>query len=171
MAQLPGPAPLDGCGPSRRARQHGFSLVEAMVAFLSVAFSILALFHVNAAALDASTQAKSRALALDLAEQKIEQLRQLRDPAVYAALANSTAPETIDHRYATFSRTWTAAKLTSAPRYAGIAVTVSWQDSDGVTQSVVLDTNIAEPDPENGTKWYVSALDEMRQNQAAASAQ
>jgi Tfp pilus assembly protein PilV len=155
------------CGYTKRNRQQGFSLLEAMISFVNVAFGTLALFHLNAAALDASTDAKSRALALDLAEESIEGFRGLPNAAAYSALADSTAPEIIDHRYATFARSWTVNKLSTAPRYAKLAVTVSWQDSKGAEQSVKLNTNIAEPAPDDRGKWYVSALKDLAQDQAS----
>jgi type IV pilus assembly protein PilV len=152
--------------------QRGFSLVEALIAFLIVAFGMLGISRMNIAAIDANAQVKARATALDLAEQKIEQLRSLTAASAYAALVDSDAAEVIDHKYASFSRSWTVNKLTSmgSPRYAEIAVMVAWEDSDGITRSVTLDSNVAEPQPDQTGKWYASALKESAQDAAAAQA-
>jgi len=151
--------------------QRGFSLVEALIAFLIVAFSMLGISQMNISAIDANAQVKARGTALDLEEQKIEQLRSLTTQAAYSALADSSAADSIHHNYASFSRSWRVSKLTSADsRYAEITVRVEWNDSDGVTRFVELDSNVAEPQPEQTGKWYVSALKESAQDAAAAQA-
>jgi type IV pilus assembly protein PilV len=161
-----------GHTPSRRF-QRGFSLVEVLIAFLIVAFGMLGISRMNIAAIDATAQVKARATALDLAEQRIEQLRGLTATADYAALVDSNAAESINHNFTSFSRSWTVNKLTSAgaPRYAQIAVSVAWQDSEGVTRSVTLDSNVSEPEPDQTGRWYASAIKESAQDAAAAQAQ
>jgi len=148
--------------------QRGFSLVEALIAFLIVAFGMLGISQMNISAIDANAQVKARATALDLAEQKIEQVRSLTTQAAYSALADSSAADSIDHNYASFSRSWWVTKLTSEDsRYAKITVRVQWNDSDGVTRFVELDSNVAEPQPDQTGKWYALALKESAQDAAA----
>jgi type II secretory pathway pseudopilin PulG len=147
--------------------QRGFSLVEALIAFLIVAFGMLGISQMNISAIDANAQVKARATALDLAEQKIEQARSLTTQAAYSALADSSA-DSINHNYASFLRSWWVTKLTSEDsRYAKITVRVQWNDSDGVTRFVELDSNLAEPQPDQTGKWYASALKESAQDAAA----
>jgi Tfp pilus assembly protein PilV len=139
--------------------QRGFSLVEALLSVVVGAVATLGLVGVDVTAIAGSSNSKAQGEALAMAAQKLEQLRSLDGLAGYQALASSTAPDSGSGTTGNFSRTWTVVKSasTGAPKHAQVAVTVSWQDSDGAAQLVTLDSYIAELQPAKTGQWYVGA--------------
>lgn len=154
---------------SRRASSAGFTLVEALVALVVMAFGMLALAGFQASVSNASDTAKQRAEAVRLAQQKIEELRAFQQTASDGAgtiwnyaddVVSSAAPEDISKAsldvYNTanaYTRQWwvttadgaTAAGTTDAQKW--IRVAVSWVDRKNQTQTVTLQSVIARSDP------------------------
>jgi Tfp pilus assembly protein PilV len=167
-----------------RSSQAGFTLTEALLSVVVGAVATLGLVQVNASAIGGAASAKLHSEALGLAEQKVEQLRNLRSLAAYEALASSDAAESLAGAGATYARSWTVTKAAGSgdPAHARVAVTVTWQDSDGVAHSVVSESILAEVRPEKSGQWYRSpqadpgyqageAQDELEQTEPAEPAQ
>lgn len=147
-----------GC---RRSAQRGFSVLESMLSMVVGSISALALVQVDLATVKGSASAKVRSEAIGLAEQSLEQMRGIDSLAAYQALASSVSSESVSSAAGDFSRSWVVTKPTGSgtPAHAEVAVTVAWQDSDGVSQSVVLNSKIAQSKPEKSGQWYVAAAE------------
>jgi Tfp pilus assembly protein PilV len=147
---------------SRRAN-GGFALIEALVAFLVVAFGMLALAGMQTTLARGSDLAKQRSEAVRLAQLKMEELRAY-DSIVsgsgtwnYATniVAGSDAAFTPTNSNTAFTRSWTvtgpdgstAAGANDAQKW--VHVTVQWADRSSATlnQSVRLDSTIARNNP------------------------
>lgn len=134
--------------------QQGFSLIESLISFSILAITMLAIAQLNASTITSNAQSSARFSALDLATQKIEQLRNMTTTAEYDAFDDSISDEVITYNHESFSLSWTVNKFTESPRYAQVNVTVVWYDSNSVKRSVTLTSNIPEPSPKDFGKWY-----------------
>jgi prepilin-type N-terminal cleavage/methylation domain-containing protein len=109
-------------------RRAGFSLVEVMIGMviLLIALSAAAALAISNARLVAMNQ--MRAHAANLAEWKLEQLRN----ATYATLASGTEGAPLNSRGGTtnpnaiFTRSWTVLNDTPAAGLKSVIVTVQW---------------------------------------------
>jgi Tfp pilus assembly protein PilV len=126
-----------GRGSSQYGKQQGFTLLEALIAFVILAGGLLALFRYHNTTMETTGEAKVRAEAMALGDQKLEELRSYLsqdnfqdDTVTGAGLGEYNG---VDYA-ADFTRSWTVAGTN--PRE--IAVAVSWDDRTGTTQSVQL---------------------------------
>lgn len=144
---------------------RGFSLIEALVALVVTAFGMLALAGFQSSLGVASENAKHRAQAVRLAQQKLEQLRAFEQVSAsgakfdYATDVVSGGPETIDggaFGYTTsnsYTRQWwvtkadgvTAGEATDGQKW--IRVRVLWTDRLNQTQNVMLQSVISRAEP------------------------
>ncbi|MBF0219985.1 MAG: prepilin-type N-terminal cleavage/methylation domain-containing protein [Gammaproteobacteria bacterium] len=119
-------------------RESGFTLLEAMVSFAVVGIGLLAVVKLNTDLISTSSGSKSRAVAIALAKEKLEEYRNYtytNAAAMEAGMVDgSEAATTIGN--ASFTRGWDVNMAT--PPYT-VAVTVSWSDQLG-TDSVTLST-------------------------------
>lgn len=131
-------------------RIQGQTIVEALVAFVIIAISAVALIRFqNYLSYDNSlSQQKSEATLL-----AIKQIETLRDFQVlnnktgftsYQSIGNGSATTTVNNT--SYTLTWTVT-TSSAPMYKVINVTTSWTDRANSAQSVTLTTNVAGIDP------------------------
>lgn len=135
---------------SARSTTRGFTLIEAIVALLVVAFGMLAIagFQMNLSR--GSDVAKQRTEATRLAQQKIEELRSFERIAsapglfAYANLASST--DTVASTNTDFTREWSVSGAATALQRT-VSVTVSWIDRAGAPENVNLITVISKSDP------------------------
>lgn len=134
-------------------RQRGFTLIEALVALLIMAFSMLGLAGLQMVMARNAEMARQRSEATRLAEEKIEEYRAFNSIeagtglVAWDSLASSVAPEPITSgSNVTFSRSTTFGG-TSADAKRTVQVTVSWTDRTGETKSVTLNSYIAKIDP------------------------
>ena len=81
-----------------KSRAAGFTLIEGLIAFLVVVFGMLALAHFHGGVIQSTAVAKARTEALNFAQDKIEELRNIEDEAEYAILIGSAAQRTIAER-------------------------------------------------------------------------
>jgi prepilin-type N-terminal cleavage/methylation domain-containing protein len=147
-----------------KSPRRGFSLIEALVALVVVAFGMLALAGFQSSLGVASENAKHRAQALRLAQQKMEQLRGFEQVVSdggkfdYTADVVSGGPETIDGAsgYVTsnpYLRQWWVTKADGVTAGEGtdgqkwIRVRVQWTDRLNQTQNVTVQSVISRAEP------------------------
>ncbi len=128
-------------------RQRGFTLVEALLAFVALCIGALALLRLQPELRRHAEFARQRSEAVRLAQQDIEGLRGFATLSGFGAIADHAATLEPDGfgspRYALRRHV----DATSWPGTKGIEVVVSWQDRHGETQQVALATLIAAADP------------------------
>lgn len=130
---------------SRRI-QRGFSLHEAMISLAVLSSGLLALAQFQGQIHENSGQTKTQTTAVNLAQQKLEALRD-QASTDYAGIAEGrdTPPmQTGDNTR--FNRHWTVTHHDS-PSYKAVSVTTDWQSVDGETQSVRIASLLAPGTP------------------------
>ncbi|WIT10601.1 prepilin-type N-terminal cleavage/methylation domain-containing protein [Paucibacter sediminis] len=132
-------------------RQRGFTLIEAMVALLIMAFSMLGLAGMQMVMSRNADLARQRSEATRLAQEKIEELRAFNSIEAGAGKAAwdslASAPDEIaTGSNVTFTRQVTMGG-SNADAQRTIQVAVSWVDRAGETKSVTLNSYIAKTDP------------------------
>lgn len=156
-----------------RSRQHGVTLIEAMVALLIMAFGMLALVGLQSNMRRSADLAKQRGEAIRLVQQKMEQLRDysvltaadaasapagakafddLSTPAVNANAgeAGSNATFVMSQTVTDWVETSTAALAMKA-----VSLNVSWQDRTDQTQFVEVHSFLTRADPGLGGELTV----------------
>lgn len=138
-------------------KQKGFSLTEALVAFVVTSAGLIAIASFQAGLFTESAHNKARTEAMSLAQQKIEEFRHYTHASEDNFIdsngdgimdADGTYGENpIDGQNAQFTRSW---DLATTSRGKQIDVTVSWQDSANQTQSVMLGAEITWVSPRAG---------------------
>jgi prepilin-type N-terminal cleavage/methylation domain-containing protein len=88
---------------SNRSKNRGFTFVEVLVALVIIAVGVAGLVSLQRMFIQSSTRAAERTAAMELAQEKIEELRFIE----YANLATGT--DTVDREGKTFSLDWTVA--------------------------------------------------------------
>ncbi len=133
--------------PSRH--QRGFSLAEILITLLVMGIGLVALAKFQGGLLQGSDLAKQRTVAANLAQDKMEELRNFEtvtgSSASYSSIASGTDTQTVGN--ATFTIT-SAITSNTNPTYKTANVTVSWTDQDNVGQSVNLVSQISDNAPE-----------------------
>lgn len=126
-------------GPSR---QHGISLVEALVALLVMSFGTVALLGVQANLRLNADVSKQRGEAVRLAQEALEELRNFGTVAEFEALADVAAAQVAGFASnTTFTRSIDVANGATA-RERLLTVDVGWTDRTGQAQSVRLTTSV-----------------------------
>lgn len=137
--------------------QRGFTLIEALVSLLVLAFGLLAIASFQITLSRNSDVAKQRTEATRLAQEKLEQLRTYPTLTVYGnQMVSSTnlTQETINTN-AAFTRSWGVSAAGTVDTGRTIFVTVAWTDRAGATEQVQLFSNISSSDPsEVGGLWF-----------------
>jgi prepilin-type N-terminal cleavage/methylation domain-containing protein len=141
---------------SRRLRaQRGFSLIEAMIALLVMAFGMLALSGMQLSLSRNADVAKQRSEAMRIAQERIEIARSYTSLAASGGIdwtnlvADVAAPATVTaNTNATFNVVVTAGgAVTDAARTLQVAV--NWTDRANDPQSVSLVTVVSKNDPKD----------------------
>ncbi|CCE22753.1 protein of unknown function [Methylotuvimicrobium alcaliphilum 20Z] len=128
---------------------RGFSLIEAMIASLVVGMTMLGVARLQGITLSSSGDSRMRTHALNLAQEKIEELRTFVHQSDYSAYSGSDSDTQLGAN-ATFTRTWTITGCANSVECKQANVAVSWQDQADTTQTVQLTSFIAEVDPVKG---------------------
>lgn len=150
----------------RRARQAGFTLIEALVALLVMAFGMLSIAGMQATLSRNADIAKQRSEAVRIAQLTLEELRSYDALEVGAGSTYTYAVNVVDsvvtdplntitptNSNTTFTRSWTVMRddgvtaAVSGDAKKWIHVTVTWPDRAGDTQSVLLSSIIARNNP------------------------
>lgn len=162
-----------------KRKSRGFSMIEVLIAVVVLGFGLMALAALQTSIIRSSAETKAQTVALQLAKDKVEDLRAFQTLAGYQALTsgNDTATESA----VTYARTWTVtrfgyqpsigafaaiATLTGATpaadgggvaytannEYKRVAVTVTWTDATGATQSIGIEDAIGAVSPGDGAK-------------------
>jgi hypothetical protein len=125
--------------------QRGVSLIDVLVALVVVAVGILAIFNLQSQLFSGTSDAKARAEAVELARSRIESFRNhvnldnVKDGDRFLAQL-SGGGDNVTGINADFQRSWTASPIDGDTSSQEIVVTVRWQDPDGQTQTVALNT-------------------------------
>lgn len=122
-----------------RAAARGISLIEALVALVILSIGLLALFNFQADLLRSGADAKARAEAVQLASNKLAELRELSaslsETAYDASTAfSNTTGEAVTGTNAAFTVSWDDADLSSPGKGKRISVMVSWTSPSGSEQ-------------------------------------
>jgi type IV pilus modification protein PilV len=145
-------------------REAGFSLIEALIALLVVAFGLLGIASFQYTLSQASDVAKQRTEATRIAQREIDRLRSFGqrqaeivanpDRLTYVEdVIDSNGPQPVNGvtTNTAYSMTTTVGVPSPAPasgdRYRWINVVVEWADRTGQAQSVRLATVISDGDP------------------------
>ncbi|MBK1717493.1 type IV pilus modification PilV family protein [Thiocystis violacea] len=121
-------------GPGRTRTQHGFSLNEALISLTVLTSGLLALAQFQGDLHENRRSTKAQTTAVNLALDKIEELR--GQAAIdYAGLRDgSDTPPATTGDGTTFSRRWTVTSHLD-PSFKEIAVVAEWPSSDGALRS------------------------------------
>lgn len=131
-----------------RCAQHGFSLLETLVAVVVVAVGLLAVASLQSNLVGKSADNKAQTEAMAIAQARLDQFRNytntLSTEAGFNALfadtsGNYTNPTTIDGVNAAFTR---AELIAAGGNTKDISVQVGWNDRHGELQTVVMSTSL-----------------------------
>lgn len=140
-------------------RQQGFTLLEALIAFVVLAGGLLALFRYHATTVEGTGTAKVRAEAVALGEQKLEELRSYLTQADFVADtvdgAGLGAYAGVDYAE-NFTRRWTVSD--NGVNQKEIAVTVSWTDSANDPQQVQLTSLVLGIPPTQAARNFAGVI-------------
>lgn len=145
-------------------RQHGFGLIEVMLAFVIVAATAGTLLQLNKTYLEYSRDGRNREVAMRLAESKLDELRRFQHRAGFTAIDSGSDSLSLDgieyHRNWTVTAyTWNSASSAWNMTSAGdentakkqVEVTISWNEQGEPfsfsLNSVISSTIPAIPDP------------------------
>jgi len=130
--------------------QRGFTLVEALISLVVMAFGMLALSGMQASLARNSDLAKQRTEAMRLAQARLEKMRSFTGISTGAVNWNgldSMAPGT-----ATTNATYTVTSSVTGldtDSFRPVTVVVSWIDRTNATQNVSLASVISQTDPKD----------------------
>lgn len=136
VERLSRPTRRDRLPPRRPNKQHGFTLIELMVALTVLLIGISGIVALNITATRATAYSRHATEAAVLAEDKMEQLRTVPIAGVIAG------SEQIDDKgkvnaNGLYTRSWT---ITWSPPLANLEVRVSWLERGSEPHSIGLRT-------------------------------
>lgn len=138
--------------------ESGFSLIEAMLAFMVVGFGLLGLAKLQNDFFKNNGNSRVHTAALNFAQQKIEHFRGFATQNDYDSLSG-LEDETADSCdpmskaslcqgiNTTLERTWSVADCPDALPCRLVSINVVWMDVDGIRQKITLSSYIAGYEP------------------------
>ena len=139
---------------SVRTYNRGFLLIEVMITFLLITIVLIALVKFQVVVLRDNNHAKSRTVAVNLAQDKLETLRNFTDSVTYQAIDNgsdsigppgSDAVTILTGLNTVYTRSWSVTGGVT-PDDARMEVIVTWPDNSGEknsTAKIMLSTDIS----------------------------
>ncbi|MBF0284603.1 MAG: prepilin-type N-terminal cleavage/methylation domain-containing protein [Magnetococcales bacterium] len=131
---------------SRPRRESGFSLIEVLISLSLLVFGMVVITEFSRAISQAALHSNQLSDAVRLARAQMEQLRRYSDRAGYEAIVGGSLG--VNRPSAAFQLTWTVADAT--PPFKVIQMKTSWNDSQGTSQQIELNSVIAWFDPVGG---------------------
>ncbi|MBQ0721333.1 MAG: prepilin-type N-terminal cleavage/methylation domain-containing protein [Gammaproteobacteria bacterium] len=164
------------CVKQNMGHEKGFTLLEALIAFVVLAGGLLAAYRFHSTTLGVTAESKVRAQATALAEQKVEDLRNfqtLQRDAAYASCADEEADDTLSFECvvdgsglgdlagadyaAAFTLVWDRDEgYGDNPRK--VDVTVSWKDREDIDETVTLSSIIWGNNPQDDAAGIALSL-------------
>jgi len=141
---------------SSSKKDQGFTILEALIAFVVFSLGSLAIITFLARSLELNADGETRTEALHLANEKIEEYRAFVTKAEVQAYTSGADGSTITGNSAIFTRSWTVSNAVGNSNAILLTVTVSWTDRDGVTQTVSLASSIAKVEPKRAGKYLMT---------------
>src|SRR5690606_7869163 len=144
-------------GTSFPRRHQGFTMVEALIAFVVLAAGLLALLSFHGATQKTNSDAKMQAEAVALAESKLQELESyLADDD--DRLDEGVTTETVAGLLASYTLTSAVADIGGDASRKLATVQVSWADRDGVTQNLQLSSEIYFRSPAESVANFMKVL-------------
>ena len=128
---------------------YGFVLIDAMIAMVVVAIGLFGVAKLNSVILEGTGISKTRAEAVHLAEEKIEECRTNQPPFTKCVSSTSGTKESRTGVNQVFTREWRVENLNVANQPAKLSVCVTWggtcwsADVDQQEKKVELHTLLA----------------------------
>lgn len=119
-------------------RQHGFGLIEVMLAFVIVAATAGTLLQLNKTYLEYSRDGRSREVAMRLAESKLDELRRFQSRNGFDEITDGSDTVNLDNNE--YARNWAVTESGNAQKQ--VVVTINWNDG-GEALSFTLGTTIS----------------------------
>ncbi|MEK9629852.1 MAG: prepilin-type N-terminal cleavage/methylation domain-containing protein [Nitrospinota bacterium] len=144
---------------NRLKNNSGLTLIEIIIAVVLASVGLLAYGVLSGAVVERNAVSKKSSVAVTLAQDKIEELKELGtriilsdadtlDSPVYDSSTQSwtatTGGETVDSKGATggsdaiYTRTWSITPVSGADYFTNILVTVSWDNSSSVSLNTYI---------------------------------
>lgn len=150
-------------------RSSGFTIIEAVVAFLVLAAGLLALFSFYGTVQKTSGEARVQAQAVAFAEDKLQELESFLATSDGRLAAGGT-----DVPAAGFARTWAIADPAGCtPDSEGLiacqrtlSVTVAWTDRDGNAKNATVTSDVDFGSPTQGMEQFAKMLLALQQPSA-----
>lgn len=163
-----------------RKRMSGFSLIEALVAFLIIGVGLLGAAKMQALLSTDSAVSQQRDEAVVVAQDVIERFRSFSalpttsGLVAYDDIVSSAAAETVDGVNASYSRSWTVEECcidqsslanacpaancgSNEMRWKNLSVAVSWTDKGNTANSIDLTTKISRLAPAQDAALLVAS--------------
>lgn len=139
--------------------QLGFSLNEALVSLTLLSSGLFTLAQFQGQIQEQSADTKAQTTAVNLARQKLEELRH-QAIGDYAGLADgSDTPATNPGDTSRFQRRWTLVPHHD-PDYSEVEVTTNWQSIDGSGQAASIRSFVSAGTPYVSRRWTMADAEE-----------
>lgn len=123
----------------------GYVLIEALVAVLIVALGVLALTKLEAMVISSAGESRSRSEAMAISQAQMEVLR--NSVLLSQFPANATGTAQTSGQNATYNLAWSITTPDASLAQRLVALTTTWTDRFGNTQTLTLNSQVAWNDP------------------------
>lgn len=128
---------------------RGFSMIEVLISVVVLGFGLLALAALQTTIIRSSSETKAQTIALQLAKDKLEDLRSFQTLAGYKAITSSSAAETINDSSGNlggvnFTRSWVVTRFAynaSTAKFVSVTPLTGDTPTGGTTPSTYVADN------------------------------